>query len=292
MTSSSQRVEVAAHPKGHLDARLVALVGGDRVGPVGGEVEARGAARRAPGAARRPGRARRGRCGSGRREAATRYQTPAFRTRPSGSSGPGDDRVRARVVELEALAVPDALRDRRQVRDVLAGPEPAGGVEVEPLEEAARAPAQLRRERREDLEPRRGDDGAEPELGGRPGQARQEQRVGLLGGHAGQPRAVAVDEPDAAVGPALGVDRDARGAQRLDVAMDRAHRDLELARRAPTRSSRRGTGAAAGARRAWTRAWPDATKRGHSVSGISTRFDDVAGAPSPGRFGIGLTICG
>ena len=74
---------------------------------------------------------------------------------------------------------------------------------------------------------------------------------------------------------ALGVDRDARGAERLDVAMDRADRDLELARPARTRSSRRGPGAAGGARRASTRACPDATKRRHSVSGISVRFAPI-----------------
>ena len=99
---------------------------------------------------------------------------------------------------------------------------------MEALDQARRADPQLRRQRGEDLELRRGHDGPEAELGGGPGHPGQEQRLGLVAGHPGQARPVAVDEADPAVRAALGVDRDAGRAQRLDVAMDRPLGDLEL----------------------------------------------------------------
>ena len=57
----------------------------------------------------------------------------------------------------------------------------------------------------------------------------QEHRLGLVGGHAGQPRAIAVDEADAAMRAAIGVQRHAGLAQRIDVPVHRPDRDLELA---------------------------------------------------------------
>ena len=83
--------------------------------------------------------------------------------------------------------------------DRLARLEPVAGVEVEALDEARRPDAQLGRQRGEHLELRRRHDGAQTELRGGAGQAREEQRLGLVAGHPGQPRAVAVDEPEAAV---------------------------------------------------------------------------------------------
>src|SRR4029079_12099444 len=74
------------------------------------------------------------------------------------------------------------------------------------------------------------DDRAQPELGGGSGQARQEQGFGLLGSHAGQARPIPVDEADAAGRATLGVDRDPRRTELLDVAVDRPDRHLELAR--------------------------------------------------------------
>ena len=55
-----------------------------------------------------------------------------------------------------------------------------------------------RRKRREELEPRGGELAAEPELGGRPGHPGGEERLGLVRGQAGEPRAVAAREPVAA----------------------------------------------------------------------------------------------
>ena len=125
---------------------------------------------------------------------------------------------------------PRALGQRRQVRDRLAGREPAGGIEVEPLDQARRARPQLRRQRRHDLELGGGDHGPEPELRGRTRQARQEERLRLVRGHPGEARPVSVDEADPAMRPPIGVDRDARGAQGVDVAMDASDADFELAR--------------------------------------------------------------
>ncbi len=134
------------------------------------------------------------------------------------------------VVDRDPRPVPDRVGERAQVGDRLAGPEPFAGVEVEALDQARGPRPELDRQRREDLELGGGDDRPEPELGGRSGQSGEEQRLGLLGGHPGQPRPVAVHQPDPAVRAALGVDRHARRAQRLDVAVDRSFGDLELAR--------------------------------------------------------------
>ena len=94
------------------------------------------------------------------------------------------------------------------------------------------------------LELRGGDDRAETQLRGGTGQAGEEQGLGLVGGHAGQPRAVAVDEPDPTERAALREDRDAGRAQLLDVAVDGPDRHLQLARELAPRSGRRGSGAA------------------------------------------------
>ena len=72
---------------------------------------------------------------------------------------------------------------------------------MEALDEARGARPELRWERRHDLELGGRHDRPEAELRGRPGQAGQEQRLGLVGGHAGEPRPVAVDEADPAERP-------------------------------------------------------------------------------------------
>ena len=174
--------------------------------------------------------------------------------------GAGDDAVGPLVVELHALPVPHALGDGREVRHRLAGTEPAGRVEVEPLEEAARAAPELGGQRGQDLEPGRRDHGPEPELGGRAGEPGEEQGVGFLGRHAGEPGAVAVDQADAAVRPAVG----GRSAHRRHPAPRRrgapsGPRPPTL-RRAPRRSCRRAPGAAAAARRGGKRACRDPSK--------------------------------
>ena len=100
---------------------------------------------------------------------------------------------------------------------------------MEAFNEPRRARPQLRWQGRQDLEPRRCDHRAEPELRGGAGQAGEEDGLGLLPGEAGQPGAVAIHELDASVGPALGIDRDAGSAQGVHVPVDGPLRDLELA---------------------------------------------------------------
>jgi hypothetical protein len=108
--------------------------------------------------------------------------------------------------------------------------EPAGGVEEEALHEARGASAQLPGQRRQHLQPRGGHHRAQAELGSGSRQAGQEHGLGLVGGHAGEPRPVALHQPHAAMWAALGVDRYARLAERLDVAVDRPFRHLQLTR--------------------------------------------------------------
>ena len=160
--------------------------------------------------------------------AATTYQIPALRTSPSGSRTRRAAPLAAVVVDRDPGPVPDRVRQGAQVRHRLARLEPLAGIEVEALDQPRGAGPQLRRQRGEDLELRGRDDRPETELRGRSRQSRQEERLGLLAGHPGQARPVAVDEPDPAVRPALRVDRDARRAERLDVAMDGPLGDLEL----------------------------------------------------------------
>ena len=82
---------------------------------------------------------------------------------------------------------------------------------------------QLRGQRREQLQPRRGQLAAEPELRRRP----DEERLRLGGIEPGQLRPVAALEPVAARGPAHGDDRDACRGECLRVALHRPLRDLE-----------------------------------------------------------------
>jgi hypothetical protein len=99
---------------------------------------------------------------------------------------------------------------------------------VEPLAYPICSVRQLTRQRRTQLQLRGGQHRTEAQLGGRTGDAGQEQGAGLVAGHAGQPGAVAVQQLVAAGRAAIGVNRDAGGSQGLHVAVDGAHRDLEL----------------------------------------------------------------
>jgi hypothetical protein len=58
--------------------------------------------------------------------------------------------------------------------------------------------AELGRQGGDDLDLRRGHDGSEAQLRGRAWQARQEQRSGLVRGHPGKPRPIALDQADPA----------------------------------------------------------------------------------------------
>ena len=129
---------------------------------------------------------------------------------------------------MHAPLPPDRVGGGRECRGVVRLGVPAGGVEVEALLDAGGAVAQLGRQGRGELEPRRGDLCAEAQLLRGTGQAGEEQRVGLVLGQAGQPGAVALDEPVAAGVPGLAVERDAGREQRVDVAVDRADGNLQL----------------------------------------------------------------
>ena len=136
----------------------------------------------------------------------------------------------AAVADLDPPLVPDRVRDRVQVRRRVAVVVPAGRVEEEPLGDPSRPLAQLRRQRRVELELRRGQHRAQAELGRGGGHPRELERFRLGGGQPGQPGPVAAEELVAAGRAGVAVDRHPRLAQRLDVTVDRPHRHLELGR--------------------------------------------------------------
>jgi hypothetical protein len=88
---------------------------------------------------------------------------------------------------------------------------------------------ETRKVRGSPFQARSSDDRAQAELRRWSRQPGQEERLGLLGGQAGEASPVPVHEADAARGTALGVDRDAGLGERLDVPVDRPDRDLQLA---------------------------------------------------------------
>ena len=177
---------------------------------IGGQVEAGRSVERSSSGCRGDDPRHAIRRGSGRPTSATRYQTPAFRTSPSGSRIAVDRLVAAAVLDLHPpgpprpprTAAPGAAPARRpgtsrRHRDGTAPPDatPARAAR------AGRAARTLSRAAATTV--------PEPQLRGRPGQTGQEQGLRLVGGHAGQPGPIAVDQADAAVRPALGEDRDA-----------------------------------------------------------------------------------
>ena len=150
--------------------------------------------------------------------------------------------------------LPDRGREVRQPWGRLARHEPAGRVEVEPLRQARGALRSSVAARRATFSLAAATTVPSPSSAAGPGTPGQEHRLGLVLGHPGQPRPIAVDEADPALRSALRVDRDAGLGERLDVAMDRPDRDLQLLGESSRRSSRPGSGAAGAARRAGLRA--------------------------------------
>lgn len=126
--------------------------------------------------------------------------------------GPGDlvGFGPAQVADPHGAVVPHRRGDRGQVRDVLGVVVPRRSVQVESFGDASGTVAQFHGERRQQLELCRGHDGAEPEVGGRPGDPGQEQRLGLSGGQPRQPGAETAQQPVSAVVPGLAVQRHSR----------------------------------------------------------------------------------
>ncbi len=165
-------------------------------------------------------------------------------------------RLPAAVGDVDDAVVEDGGGEVDEVRRLLGRVVPRRGVQAEPVAEPAGPDPLLGSERREQLALGRGRLGAETQVGGRPGQADDEEGEGLVLGQAGEAGAVAVDEAVAAGAALLGVHRDAGRRERLDVAVDGAQRDLELGRPARERSRSGGPGAASGWRRAGWSACP------------------------------------
>ena len=123
--------------------------------------------------------------------------------------------------------MPNRLGDRREVRDAVAGAEPPPRVEVEEARGRCRALLELGRQRGEHLQARRRELPTEAELGGGAGHPGRKERFGLVRGQSGQARPVAAREPVTARGSPYGLDGNARGSERLDVAVDGPDGDLE-----------------------------------------------------------------
>ena len=130
------------------------------------------------------------------------------------------------VARAQPPLLPGRGGDRGQVRHRVLGTEPTAGVEMEVAPGAARALLELGRERGEHLQARVCENAAEAELRGR--RRGDEERLRLFGGEARQLRAVAAREPVAARRAPHGFHGNAGRHQRLHVAVDRPHRDLEM----------------------------------------------------------------
>ena len=101
---------------------------------------------------------------------------------------------------------------------------------MEPVLEPAGAVTLIWRQRCQQFQLGRRCRAAESERGGSTGHANEEQRGRLLLGEAGEAGAVAVDQAVSPGAALLGVHRNSGGRERLDVAVDRALRDVELLR--------------------------------------------------------------
>ena len=99
---------------------------------------------------------------------------------------------------------------------------------MEALADPPRPRPQLGGKSRQQLKLRRGEDGAQAQLRGGTWHARKEDRARFVGGEAGQPGPIAIDELIATGWPAVAVQRHASLCQRVDVAVNGAQRDLQL----------------------------------------------------------------
>jgi len=126
------------------------------------------------------------------------------------------------------LAKVKEARFRRQVRPGVVGLAPPARVQVDALARRLLfAPAGLG-QRRAELEHGRLEIRPHAQLQKRRRDAEHEQGPRLLAGQPGQVGAVFFQQGNAAARPALGVDRHARRAQRIDIAVDRALGDFQF----------------------------------------------------------------
>ncbi len=134
------------------------------------------------------------------------------------------------VVEPHARVVPERGGKAGQYLGRLGTRIPAVRVEVKARTDALGPRSGSRRQAREHLELGCGRVRADAEVCGRLADTREQERLGFRGREAGERRAVALEQAEAAVAAALGKDRDARGAQLVHVAVDGPDRDVEAAR--------------------------------------------------------------
>ena len=134
----------------------------------------------------------------------------------------------ALVAHRDAALVEHRAGHRRQMRRCLGFAVPVRGIEVEARAHSPRTLAHRRRQRGHELAACAVRRLAEAQGRGLARQADHQHGLGLVGREPGEPGAIALDELEAAAGPAVGVDGDAGGAERLDIPVDRAHRNLEF----------------------------------------------------------------
>ena len=135
---------------------------------------------------------------------------------------PVDGPIATAVADPQAALLPHRPSDHGELLVVLLGTEPGGCVEMEPLGDLPRLPAELRRQGGRDLRVRGGHRGSEAEVGERARRPHREQRHRFARGQPVEAGTPTVDQPHAPVTPGLRPQRHAQCAQRRDVAVHRA----------------------------------------------------------------------
>ncbi len=122
----------------------------------------------------------------------------------------------------------DGTGHKLEIYRLLCLGEPSGDIEVEARHHTLCPDAQVGRHGDEKLQLGGCHRCAQPEVGGGSGEPGQEKRLCLPRREPIQPRAIAVEQAVAPGRAAHAVDEDSRGAQGVDVPVDRAKRNLAL----------------------------------------------------------------
>ena len=132
----------------------------------------------------------------------------------------------ALVADFDQVFAQQRAGNGAQMLRLLGFAEPAWGIEMKAFLHPAGVRAQIGRQCRHQLGLRRQHRSIEAKRGCRPRQSRHEQRLGLRLRQSVQPHAIAVEQAIAAFRAAIGIDGNAGRGERIDVAIDGAHRNL------------------------------------------------------------------
>jgi hypothetical protein len=138
------------------------------------------------------------------------------------------DTGRALVADLHASLIPHRIGDRGQKPRVIGAAEPADGVEMKSRCEPVGGVLRALRQRSGQFQLRRRQQIGEPKFSRRSRQSGEKECRGFGRRQTGELGAIPVEELEPAIGTPIGIDRYICRAQLVDVAIDRANRDLEL----------------------------------------------------------------